>query len=63
MDKSTCQSNNRQVGIFGYPEVLTKDVALLLEEIAADYGDFIGVVVQSSHRYHCSFYYTLYFLQ
>ena len=51
MDKSTCQSNNRQVGIFGYPGVPTKDVALLLEEIAADYGVFIGVVVQSTHRY------------
>ena len=46
-----CQSNNRKVGIFGYPGVPTRDVVLLLEEISADYGTFIGVIVQSTHRY------------
>ena len=51
MDKSTCQSNNRQVGIFGYRGVPTIDARLLLEEVAADYGVFIGVIVQPTHRF------------
>ena len=38
-------------GIFGYPGNPTIDVTLLLEEIAADYGVFIGVIVQPTHRF------------
>ena len=51
MDKSTCQSNNRGVGIFGYPGKPTIDVTLLLEDIATEYGVFIGVIVQPTHRF------------
>ena len=50
-DKSTCQSNNRQVGIFGYPGVPTIDARLLLDEIAADFGMFIGMIIQPTHRF------------
>ena len=50
MDKSTCQSNNRDLGIFGYPGKPTVDTTLLLEDIAAYYGVFIGVIVQPTHR-------------
>ena len=42
-DKSTCQSNNRQVRIFGYPGVPTIDARL---QIAADFGMFIGMIIQ-----------------
>ena len=48
MDKSTCHSNNRDVGIFGYPGKPTVDATLLLEDIAADYVLFISVIVQPS---------------
>ena len=46
MDKSTCQSNNRGVGIFGYPGKPTIDANLLLQDVADEYGVFIGVIVQ-----------------
>ena len=39
-DKSTCQSYNLKVGIFGYQGVPTVDAGLLLDEIAEDYGMF-----------------------
>ena len=48
MDKITCQSNNRDVGIFGYPGKPTVDATLFLEDIAADYVLFISVIVQPS---------------
>ena len=51
MDKSTCQSYNRGTGIFGYKGVPTRDAVLLLEKIAIDYGVFIGVIIQPTHRY------------
>ena len=51
MHTSTCQSNNRNVGIFGYPGKPTVDATLLLDEIAAYYGVFIGVIVQPIHRF------------
>ena len=51
MDKSTCQSNNRADGIFGYPGKPTKATAEILGEIAEEYGVFIGVIVQPTHRY------------
>ena len=51
MDKITCQSHNRQVGIFRYRGVPTIDARLLLEEVAVDYGVFIGVIVQPTHRF------------
>ena len=50
-DKSTCQSNNRQVAILGYPGVPTIDARLLLDEIAADFGMFIGMIIQPTHRF------------
>ncbi len=50
-DKSTCQSNNRQNGIFGYPGVPTIDAQLLLDEISADYNVFIGMIIQPTHRF------------
>ena len=51
IDKSTCQSNNRGIGIFGYPGTPNIDVTLLLEGIVAEYGVFIGVIVQPAHRF------------
>ena len=60
MDKSTCQSNNRGVGIFGYPGKPTIDDTLLLEDIAAYYGVFIGVIVQPTHRSDFNAYDALY---
>ena len=51
MDKSTCQSNNRGVGIFGYPGKPTVDANLLLQDVADEYGVFIGVIVQPTHRF------------
>ena len=50
-DKSTCQSNNRTVGIFGYPGVPTIDAQLLLDEIAADYGVFIDHTTHTPFRF------------
>ena len=50
-DKSTCQSNNRTAGIFGYPGVPTIDAQLLLDDIAAEYGVFIGMIIQPTHRF------------
>ena len=44
MDKSTCQNNNQDVGIFGYPGKPTVDATLLLEDISVDY------IVQPTHR-------------
>ena len=51
MHKSTFQSNNRYIGIFGYPGKPTIDATLLLEDIADQYGVFIGVIVQPTHRF------------
>ena len=51
MDKSTCQSNNRADGIFGYPGKPTKATPEIVGEIAEEYGVFIGVIVQPTHRY------------
>ena len=51
MDKSTCQSNNRGVGTFGYPGKPTIDANLLLQDVADEYGVFIGVIVQPTHRF------------
>ena len=39
------------VGIFGYPGKPTLDAGLLLEDIAADYGVFIGMIIQPTHRF------------
>ena len=50
-DKSTCQSNNRAVEIFGYKGLPTLDAKLLLEELATDYGTFIGMIIQPTHRF------------
>ena len=50
-DKSTCQSNNRTVGIFGYPGIPTIDAQSLLDDIAAEYGVFIGMIIQPTHRF------------
>ena len=50
-DKSTCQSYNLKVGIFGYRGVPTVDAGLLLDEIAEDYGVFIGMIIQPTHRF------------
>ena len=46
-DKSTCQSNNRTVGT-GVPTI---DAQLLLDDIAAEYGVFIGMIIQPTHRF------------
>ena len=51
MDKSAFQSNNRGVGIFGYPGKPTVDANLLLQDVADEYGVFIGVIVQPTHRF------------
>ena len=51
MDTSNCQSDNRADGIFGYPGKPTKATAEILDEIAEEYGVFIGVIVQPTHRY------------
>ena len=50
-DKSTCQSNNGQVDIFGYPGVPTIDAQLLLDEISGDYNVSIGMIIQPTHRF------------
>ena len=50
-DKSTCQSNNRAKGIFGYPGIPTIDAKLILEDIAADYGVFIGMIIEPTDRF------------
>ena len=39
------------MGIFGYPGKTTVYATLLFEDIAADHGVFIGVIVQPTHGF------------
>ena len=39
------------MGIFGYPGKPTIDANLLLQDVADEYGVFIGVIVQPTHRF------------
>ena len=48
------------MGIVGYPGKPTIDDTLLLEDIAAYYGVFIGVIVQPTHRSDFNAYDALY---
>ena len=49
MDKSTCQSYNLGIGVFGYPGKPTKATAQILETIGRKYGVVVKAVVQPTH--------------
>ena len=51
MDKSTCQTYNRELNEFGYKGVPTRKTKELLNRIESGYSVSITVVVQPTHCY------------